>query len=60
VERSNVYGAGTGRGIIAGISLQAISHISLAMMAGSQNNIGMINLLCEITLQEGLRSRCSR
>jgi hypothetical protein len=39
-------GTGTGRGIIAGISLQAISHISLAMMAGSQNNIGMVDLLC--------------
>jgi hypothetical protein len=29
-------GTGTGRGIIAGISLQAMSHISLAMMAGSR------------------------
>jgi hypothetical protein len=44
-------GNGTGRGIIAGISLQAISHISPIMMAGSQNSIGMVNLLCGSILQ---------
>jgi hypothetical protein len=44
-------GTGTGRGIIAGISLQAISHISPTMMAGSQNSIGMVYLLCGLILQ---------
>jgi hypothetical protein len=53
-------GTGIGRGIIAGISLQAISHISLAMMAGSQNNIGMVNLLCDVTLQRRPVFRCSQ
>jgi hypothetical protein len=53
-------GTGTGRGIIARISLQAMSHISLAMMAGSQNNIGMVNLLCGVTLQRRPAFQCSQ
>jgi hypothetical protein len=51
-------GTGTGRGIIARISLQTMSHISLAMMAGSQNNIGMVNLLCDVTLQRRTAFQC--
>jgi hypothetical protein len=42
---NRIQGTGTGRGMIAGISLQAIVHISQAMIAGSQKSIGMINLL---------------
>jgi hypothetical protein len=47
-------GTGTGRGIIDGISLQAISHISPIMIAGSQNSIGMVNLLCGSILHQVL------
>jgi hypothetical protein len=53
-------GTSTGRGIIARISLQAMSHISLAMMAGSQNNIGMVNLPCGVTLQRRSAFQCSQ
>jgi hypothetical protein len=54
------HGTGIGRGIIAGISLQAISHISVTMMAGSQNNIGMVSLLCGVTLRRRPAFQCSQ
>ena len=49
-----------GRGVNAGISANAMHHISAAMIAGYQNNIGMTNLLCQKTTtadQSSLRSR---
>src|SRR5580704_5369759 len=49
-----------GRGVNDGISANAMHHISAAMIAGYQNNIGMTDLLCEKTPtedQSSLRSR---
>jgi hypothetical protein len=42
-----------GRGVNEGISANAMHHISAAMIAGYQNNIGMTYLLCQKTLARG-------
>jgi hypothetical protein len=42
------------RRVNKGISANAMHHISTAMIAGYQNNIGMTYLLCQKTLTRGL------
>jgi hypothetical protein len=38
-----------GRGVSEGISANVMHHISLMMIAGNQNMIGMTDLLCQTT-----------
>jgi hypothetical protein len=49
-----------GRGANEGISANAMHHISAAMIAGYQNNIGMTDLLCQKTPTADQSSRRSR
>jgi hypothetical protein len=49
-----------GRGVNEGISANAIHHISAAMIAGYQNNIGMTDLLSRKTPTSDQSSRRSR